>query len=341
MAGLLLLSSCAPAETSAPEVTAPAQQPTDAPTQEVVHLKFGVLSYMSHSPIHIAAADGYFDEQGLDVELVDFGSSDRDMLPAMLNGQLDGAAAIITTATMHAMEQGGNIKYVADKGVIDPNNACTTDGWLVRKPLLEDGTFTLADIKGLKFSTSRGNAVEYANDLLLERAGVTYDDLEIVDISDQVARLESLGNGSIDMYAVSEPWLTRAVNTGNAEVWMSFSEVIPDFSFASIIFGPGLLDQDPDVGVRFMVAYLKAIEQYNQGKTDRNLEIISGFTQLSPDEVREVCWTSFQPDGKIASQGLLDFQQWAYDRGYVDSIMDISQMWEPLYVEQANEILNK
>ena len=55
-----------------------------------------------------------------------------------------------------------------------------------------------------------------------------------------------------------------------------------------------MLEMDKEVGVRFMVAYLKAVRQFSGEKSDRNLEIISKYTQLPAEELKQVCWNSFQ-----------------------------------------------
>ena len=342
----VLLAGCAPA-TATPTAPAATEVPaTEAAvptaTFEPVHLKVGVLSFMSHSAVHIAAASGYFAEQGLDVELVDFGTSDRDMIPALLAGQLDAGAIIVSTNVLHAIEQGGNIKYVAERGFINPENTCSSDAWVARNELLENGTLdTPEGMRGLKIINSVGNTVDYANDLMLADMGLTMDDMEVVDIRDQVARLDSLGNGSLDFYPVSEPWITRAINTGNAGIWRPFAQYVPDISLAGMVFGPSILDGDPDVGTRFMVAYLQAIDQFNEGKTDQNLEIIAGFTQLEPEEIKDMCWTSYRPDGKINTDGLLAFMQWGVDKTYLDGPLTLEQMWDPKYVEAAAALSNR
>jgi NitT/TauT family transport system substrate-binding protein len=338
----ILLSACAPptaTPTAAPIATdAPTAESTPSPTLEPVKLKVGVLSFLSHTPVHIAKVDGYFAEQDLDVELVDFGTSDRDMLAALLSGQLDAGAMIVSTATLHAMEQDGNLKIVADKGFIDPNLSCPTDAWVARTELLENGTLdTTEGLRGLQMTTSLGNTLEYANYLMLKQAGLTIDDMTVVDMRDQVARLDALGVGSLDLYGVSEPWITRAVNTGNAGIWKDFAEFIPDLTFATIVFGPNLLEQDTEVGVRFMVAYLNAVKQFSEGKTDRNIEVIAEITQLDPAEINELCWTSLRRDGKIDTAKMIEFQQWALEMGYTDTLLPIEQVWDPQYVDQAYE----
>ena len=48
-----------------------------------------------------------------------------------------------------------------------------------------------------------------------------------------------------------------------------------------------------------MIAYLKGVRQYNQGKTDRNVEILAKYTEMKPEEVKQSCWIPMRSDGMI------------------------------------------
>src|SRR5688572_18604623 len=225
--------------------------PTKPPV--VAHLKVGVLNFMSNSPLFIAQEDGHFAAQSLEVELVNFGTSDREMIPAILQGQLDIGASTVSTATINVMAQGGNLKFVADKGFVDPQAACPSDGWVVRKEILETGGLnSLADLQGLNFTFSQGNTFEYVADLLLADAGLTRQDVQILEIRDPATRLEAMSSGTLDLTPISEPWITRMKNAGAGEMWLPLAEVIPNYSVGTIIFGSNVLEGDPEIGVRFM-----------------------------------------------------------------------------------------
>lgn len=341
LAGLLLLSACAPAATTGnvPTPMNAAQTAAPAPAAKLIHLKVGTLNYLSWGALFIAQADGYFAEQGLDVEFVSFGNFDAPMIAALSQSQLDVAPMAVTVALLNAIAGGANIKLVADKGFANPN-ACASSAWMASKKLLDNGSLKdLAGIKGRSVVTYRGNTIEWALDLLLKKAGLTRADVNILDIQDSLAQVTGLGNGSIDVTFGGEPWIARARKQGVGDVWIPFSDLMPNASVGGIVYGPSILDKNPDAGVRFMTAYLKGIKRYSEGKTDSNVAVLAKYTKLSPEEIRDACWTSFQPDGKIATQGLLDFQQWAVDKGYVAKAVDLSRLWDPQFVDQANSLL--
>ena len=46
-------------------------------------------------------------------------------------------------------------------------------------------------------------------------------------------------------------------------------------------------------------------------------------------------------DGQINLQSVLDFQAWAVEKGYVESPVAEEQLWDPSFVEYANEVLGE
>jgi hypothetical protein len=100
-------------------------------------------------------------------------------------------------------------------------------------------------------------------------------------------------------------------------------------------YGPKLMGDNADVGVRFMVAYLKAVQQYNEGPTERNMEILGEANDLDVATLQAMCWPALRADGQINGDSLLDFQAWAVDAGLVETPLVLDQMWDAGFVEAA------
>jgi NitT/TauT family transport system substrate-binding protein len=339
-----LIAACAPT-TNAPidqptTVTSTIPSKTSTPTTSPIHLKVAIFNYISYAPFFIAYEEGFFSEQGLDVELIDFGSDSTQVIPALLSKQIDIAPYPLATSVFNAILQGVNAKYVADKGFLNPNS-CVTDAWVGSNIVLSNGTLTdLASLRGKKVVSVAGGPFEYALDLMLKQAGLTQNDIVLQNIIDSATRVQALGNDSVDISLLSEPWISRAQAQNAGTVWKSLAELMPNFSLGAVIYGPSIMNGDHEVGVRFMVAYLKAIEQFNEGKTDRNVEIIAKYTKLTSDEIKQSCWTNFKPDAKIDSTSVLGFEQWTVDKGYVNASLAVDQILDNEFVDRANLILH-
>jgi NitT/TauT family transport system substrate-binding protein len=340
---LSLIASCAPA-TPAPTAASPTLVPTEPPsqtaTQQPIHLSVGVYNYISNAPLFIARDEGYFIEQGLDVELIDFGSASDEIIPALVARKLDAAMPSFSVAIFNAVLQGNNLKYVADKGFMNPTN-CVTDGWVASKPVLASGAASTATLKDKNFVFPPGGTLEYAFDVLLAKNGLTQKDVKLTNIADSTARIEGLKNGSVDVSVLSEPWITRAQAAGAGDIWVPLSQIIPGMSLGTVVFGPGILEDKPDAGVRFITAYLKAVKQFNEGKTDRNVAIIAGYTKLKPEDVKTSCWTSFKPDGSMDTESMLAFQTWAKEKGYVDGTLELDKFYTSEFITAAAKNLSK
>jgi len=341
----LAVAACAPV-TPVPIASEPAVAPaTEAATEaatELVPVKIATLNFMSNSPIFLAKELGLFEAQGLDVELVSFGTDSSQILPAVLAGQVDVALTSMSTGLINAVVQGGDIRAVADKGFIDPDAACTLDAWVARTELLESGKLDDPEfIKTLTLTMAVGSIQELTTDRLLERMGLTQADVSSVELRDFGSRIEAMREGTLDIAPSTEPWITRAKKEGVADIWVPFADLFPGLSLGHIVYGPTMLARTDDVPVRFMAAYLNGVRRLNEGKTDEHVSILAEATQSEPDEVRAMCWPSFRKDGMIDLDALQEFQDWALAKGYLDSVVPPEQFWDPSYIEQALPLLDQ
>jgi NitT/TauT family transport system substrate-binding protein len=295
-------------------------------------------SFLAHAPIFIAQEEGYFTEQDLEVEFVQMVSSGH-AVPALVEGDVDIIPGAVRISVLNAMVRGAKVGFVADFGHASAGD-CFAWALVARPALAASGELEgPAQLKGRRIATNPSVHNGYFLEKLLNTAGMTLDDVDIVNIP-FAARPEALEKGSVDLATSSEPWTTRMRQAGQAVIWMSFQQVIPDFQQAVIMYGPTLLVKNPDAGRRFMVAYLKAVRQYNEGKTSRNIEILAKNTGLDDELLRDCCWPPIRSDGRINLDSVLDFQRWGLEKGLLDKQVPIEQFWNPSFVEHACQVLD-
>lgn len=303
-----------------------------------VKVKAVVLPFISYAPFFIAQEEGYFAEQGLEVEFVRL-TGDAAPIPMLLQGELDVSTLQVESGFINAIAGGGMLKAVADKGYLAADQECTAYGLLAKSDLVDAGALAEpAALQGRQFAIEPLTAEGYYIETLLNTTGLTLDDIETTQFPPS-ALAEAFANGAVDVAHIGEPWITRIVRTGHAALWLPAQEVIPDFQWVMITYGPTLLQENPTAGQHFMVAYLKAVRQYNQGKTARNLEILAKYTELAPDLLQEACWPAIRDSGEITVQSMLDFQAWAAAKGLLDGTITEEQFWDPSFIEYANQVL--
>ncbi len=308
--------------------------------QKPAKLKAVVLPTMGYAPFFIAENEGYFTEQGLDIEYVRLGGESLKTVPALIQGDIDVVAGTISIGIINSAVREGRVKIVADRGYIG-DRECPYASILARRTIIETKKKNDPNqLRGLKIVVNSTSIDGYCADKALARFGLALDDLAVQYIPHSV-RLEAIKTGALDLVKASEPWVTRILDTGNAVVWISDYEVIPDFQYGVVLYGQNLLDKNPEAGKCFMVAYLKAVRQYNKGKTDRNLEILAEHTELDRELLKKICWPTFRNDGSINIDSILEFQKWGLKKGLIDQPASKEQLWDSRFIDYANRILGE
>jgi NitT/TauT family transport system substrate-binding protein len=300
-------------------------------------LKSVVGPYISFAPWQIAEEESFFNKQGLQIEFVKIIDS-VEALPTLIKGDLDVMADVFYPSYLNAIARGANIKIVADRGYLSPTG-CTYSAIMARRTLVEEGKLNhISQLKGRRVAVTQvASIMGYFLEKILSQEGLTLADVEHV-VLPLPARIAAFEKGAIDIAFISEPWISRILDTGHAVIWKPAQHLIPNVQFAFLMYGSTLLEKNPDAGKRFMVAYLKGVRQYNQGKTKRNLEIIAKHTGLDREFLQKCCWQAIRNDGRINIDSMLDYQSWALKKGFLDKLVPPSQFWDPSFIEYAIKI---
>jgi NitT/TauT family transport system substrate-binding protein len=313
-------------------------QSKDEEIMELNKVKVMVLPFLSFAPFFIAQEEGYFAEWGIEVEFDKFGSPVQAM-PALIQGDLDVAAGGVSASLFNSIARGVvNIKIVADKGHLD--SRCSYAAILVNKELFESGELSeIAQLKGKKFAGDDLGGMGYAYSEMLSKGNLGLEDIETVTMPPP-ERVAALQSKAVAAAHIGEPLITKLSDAGIAVKLAGQEETLPGFQLAYLIYGPNFLEKDGELGRQFMVAYLKGVRQYNEGKTERNIEIIQKYTQLDKDLIERACWPSINSNGRLNTQSLLDVQDWDFENGYVDEKVTEDQLFDESFIEYANEVLS-
>jgi NitT/TauT family transport system substrate-binding protein len=308
------------------------------PDSEPYTVRVTTLPNLSHAPLFIAQEEGYFEEQGVDVEFVTFRRT-ATALPSLVRGDLDVFMSMIKPAYLSAMLRIGNVKLVAIRGALAPEG-CVGYAVMARKDLVENGALEgPGSLRNLRLGADRESATFYLMDTLLRSGGLTLDDVESVQLP-YTLKVEAFRRDLVDVTNASEPWLTRVLEAGDAVVWIPSRDILPGFQFGFTMFGPTLLEQNREAGRRFMTAYLRGVRQYNDsGKTARNVEIVAKHLRVEADLLEKACWSYHQGDGRLDFEAFRHYQAWAVGQGFIDRPLSESEMWDSSFTDHANRVL--
>jgi NitT/TauT family transport system substrate-binding protein len=180
-------------------------------------VRVGHLPSALFAPLYVADAMGYFEQEGITLELTPL-KSGQDGIPMLSNDQLDVMVAGFSAGMFNALEQGLAFKVVGSMGISpgDPENSPTA--LEVRQELLDDGTVTsVADLRGRTIGVAGGPGATggYLLAAMLEEGGLTLNDVEISNLAtpDQEP---AITNGSVDAATPSAPFSSAMEEAGVA-----------------------------------------------------------------------------------------------------------------------------
>jgi NitT/TauT family transport system substrate-binding protein len=175
------------------------------PPKTLATLRVGYLPVTGHAKFFVAQEEGFFKDEGLNVQLSEFANS-ADGLAALRADKLD-LGAFGTTAPLVHIAKGADISIIG--GVMGEDAA------IVVKPENESVIKSIPDLKGKKVATVRlatGDAVLRG---ALNEAGINWKtDLQIFELKNPPAVLEAVKSGQVDAGVVWGPHDLRAEEQG-------------------------------------------------------------------------------------------------------------------------------
>jgi NitT/TauT family transport system substrate-binding protein len=296
-------------------------------------LRVGLIPRLTMAPLYLADELGFFREAGLEVEFQQFQESPQT-LTALAGGKLEVGFTTPIPVFINAVLKGARLKIVAGRDIAAPG--CGTGGAIFgNRRAFPQGLRDLRLLKGKRVAISNqtGLAAFYL-DQLLESAGMTTAEVKPVILRLPNAAAALIG-GKID--AVVAVNLDKDLDVVSASVVRSttLSELLPNFQYSFVVFGPALLTGDPGIGVSFLEAYLRGVREFRSGKTPRALEELARAAHSDPAAVRAACRENVSRDGMVDRASVQRFVDWAAKKGFVPRAVDASQLIETRFVEEA------
>ncbi|GGE45363.1 ABC transporter substrate-binding protein [Pullulanibacillus camelliae] len=315
------------------------------PLKKQVTVKIAEDGSSSGAGFYVAKEKGYFKDYNINVKFVKFSNSD-DMLPALASGQIDIAGGISSASFFNSIAQGIDVKMIADKGHNIKGSSYFS--FVIRKDL-QDKIKSYKDFKGLNVAVSTKNGVDdYMFQKMLDHAGLKRSDVHFVLMSDFGNMIAGLKSKSLDAALQIEPLITQGIANGVNVRFGDATDYAPDAQIAMVLGSPKFIDDEKDVALRFMVAYLKGVRDYNNafvkgtGDKDAIINIMTKYTSLTDKKVWEkVGVPGLDPDGKMNVANIKDQYEWYKSRGGIDGSVDINKAVDTSLAKKAVAVLGE
>jgi len=211
-------------------------------------LKMALLPILDSLPAYVAQQEGYFQAEGLDVEIINVSSApERDQLIAA--GEADGMInELVSTMFINNNESQVQIVRIA-------RTATEKDPVFRILASKSSGITDPMQLVGNEIGISEGTVIEYVTDRLLESEGLSASEVTKVAIPRISDRLALLGAGELSAAVLPDPLASLAVQGGAVVVLDDTVE--PEYGLSVISFRIETLNSKPD----FVRAYLRALEK--------------------------------------------------------------------------------
>ncbi|HEV8439895.1 MAG TPA: NrtA/SsuA/CpmA family ABC transporter substrate-binding protein [Methylomirabilota bacterium] len=214
-----------------------------------LHLRLGVHTSVLGAPDVIAIRQGYFRQEGLEVEWRRFalGKEGRD---AMIAGAID-VNATAPTPFLIGLEKG--VPYT---GIAINSYFCGTNHVVVRK---DSDINSVAQLKGKRIGLPKGTITEYVFATRIAPAhGLKPGDYEIANIPDAKDRVPSLVAKAIDAASVNDPFVAAAEHDGLIRSIENYCKYDP---LPFVVTATNKIVKDnPDAVVAYLRGWLRAIK---------------------------------------------------------------------------------
>lgn len=154
-----------------------------------------------------------FASEGVQVKWVEF-TSGPPMMEAISNGAVD-FGAVGDSPPIFAQAANANIVYAAASPISNGQGVLVPQGSSIK---------TISDLKGKRVGFTKGSSAHNVVILTLEKAGLTYSDITPVYLTPPDAG-PAFANGSIDAWAVWDPYFAIGERKQNARILINAYEV--------------------------------------------------------------------------------------------------------------------
>jgi NitT/TauT family transport system substrate-binding protein len=300
-----------------------------ASANDVIRIGYG--PFLSGGGLFIAQEKGYFNKMGITVELRRFDDGSL-AVPAMIAGELELTNLPAAANLFNGIAKGAPIAVFADWGNNRPGYGYTA--FLVSQKLYDEGVRSVADLakfKGKKVGVGALGSVNHYNAAqILLKAGLNpaKDVHWVVNIA-QPDLMKMLGQGQLDGSDLSYNLAVYAKSNKMGQIIANGDEIAPNFQIAAFAGRKDYLTQKHDVMVRFMMAYLQGIKEFDAAANapDRDpkiLDILAKYTTLKkPELIKQIAphWAYLNEDGMPQ----------------IDSIMKMQEFWSGNYFQYVQK----
>ncbi|MCY4009256.1 MAG: ABC transporter substrate-binding protein [Anaerolineaceae bacterium] len=266
-------------------------------------LRIGGLPAVTMLPLYFAEDAGYFDEEGVVVELVLYPSVPAAR-SATLVGELDGLCVGLFGG-LWLNDNGADVRVVRHRQLEEASFA------LVAGP--ESGIESVGDLAGARIGLAPNTIVQYTTDQMLASVGMSAAEVEYVAAASLLERFQMLMRGEVDAATISTPYI------GVASEFFAAPVLIDDVGLPgtlAIIMRADVLAEKGAAVRAFLSGYERAVEASNADPQSFR-EVLSENVLVPPSLLMIPAAPAFESAGVPSEEEVADAVEWALGVGLI------------------------
>lgn len=285
-------------------------------------IRYAPLSGVSGLAVSFGAEKGFFEEEGLDVEFI----STKDPIAGLVSKDIDVVDVATTTAVV-AAGKGAPIKIVS--------SMFRTKGpfYMIAGPEIK----TVEDLKGKNIGIANfGSGLEVYTRVILEKHGVSTDDVTFIANSTHQAAYASLETGQVDATIIHEPFASLVEKEGKGNIIAVGWDYLPNFHTGVLAARDGILEDKPELVEKLLRAYFKSQEYAKNNAEEfrayylKNIDIDPEVLDLALER-EAVLWEN---NPNVDVNALNETQHIQKDLGFQDEIYEVEKLLDLRFIPQ-------
>jgi NitT/TauT family transport system substrate-binding protein len=219
-------------------------------------LRISYFTWIGNGPLFVAEEKGLFVKEGVDVQLINI-DDHTAAFAGLFAGQVDA---------IEGAAQDAPVFYQPDAPLVcvfPLNDSRGGDGILATNDIE-----TIADLEGKSVAFLRGSVGQFFLNVLLEEAGLSEADIEVVDLPAEDGA-EAFMLGEVDAAVTWEPYLTRGANVAHGHLLAS-TAAYPGLLVDCLMAMPQVFEARKDAFRAFARAWAAAVDYAEAYPADAN-----------------------------------------------------------------------
>ncbi|MNJ39004.1 ABC transporter substrate-binding protein [Paenibacillus bouchesdurhonensis] len=256
-----------------------------------------------YAPQYVALEKGFFEEEGLDVELQTTAGGDKTMT-ALLSGAID-VALVGAETSIYVYQQG------AEDPVINFAQLTQTDGtFLVSREQIDD--FDWAQLRGAVFLGQRkGGMPQMAGEFTLHKYGIDPEyDLELIQNIDFANIAAAYASGTGQFVQLFEPQASIFEREGKGHVIASFGTESGRLPYTVFMTKQSYMNKNDEVVQKFTNAIHKAQSWVQEHSPADTASVISPYFKDTDLDILESSVKRYLEQGSYAESPEIAEEAW-------------------------------